>query len=286
MKKKWIIALSVIAAVIVLIVILSFTLFSLRTIELDFRTNKTYITATDDEIIESGEIKMGGSVFFRSKNKYIEKIESKNPYIKVVNIETVFPSKFVIHVAERQEIFAVEHNDQFYITDDEFKVLRITDSYISDQTNAMLLEGLQVADENYAVGQFMDVSGYQPIYDALFENNRPLSEQITLIKSINLTEIYDDVLNENQSAIELNFFNGQTYVIYNSSYGLKYKVELMLDVFSQIYTYIGKTITIDGEEVLLTEENLKTARIEIKNYYDYRDHGEEDCYFDIIPANI
>lgn len=282
MKKKWIIVLSVLAAVIVLIVILSFTLFSLRTIELDFRTNKTYITATDDEIIESGEIKMGGSVFFRSKNKYIEKIESKNPYIKVVNIETVFPSKFVIHVAERQEIFAVEHNDQFYITDDEFKVLRITDSYASTQDNAMLLEGLQVADENYAVGQFMDVSGYQPIYDALFENNRPLSEQITLIESINLTEIYDDVLNENQSAIELEFFNGQTYIIYNSTYGLTYKVELMLDVFSQIYTYIGQTIKVNGEDVVLTEDNLKTATIVIKNYYDYREYSEEDCYFDII----
>ena len=282
MKKKWIIALSTIFAVIVLVVILSFTLFSLRTIELDFRTNKTYITETDQEIIESGEIKMGGSVFFRSKNKYIEKIESKNPYIKVINIETVFPSKFVIHVAERQEIFAVEHNDQFYITDDEFKVLRITDSYISDQTNAMLLEGLQVADENYAVGQFMDVSGYQPIYDALFENNRSLSEQITLIESINLTEIYDDVLNENQSAIELEFFNGQTYIIYNSTYGLTYKVELMLDVFSQIYTYIGQTIKVNGEDVVLTEDNLKTATIVIKNYYDYREYSEEDCYFDII----
>lgn len=282
MKKKWIIALSTIFAVIVLVVILSFTLFSLRTIELDFRTNKTYITETDQEIIESGEIKMGGSVFFRSKNKYIEKIESKNPYIKVVNIETVFPSKFVIHVAERQEIFAVEHNDQFYITDDEFKVLRITDSYASTQDNAMLLEGLQVADENYAVGQFMDVSGYQPIYDALFENNRSLNEQITLIESINLTEIYDDVLNENQSAIELEFFNGQTYIIYNSTYGLTYKVELMLDVFSQIYTYIGQTIKVNGEDVVLTEDNLKTATIVIKNYYDYREYSEEDCYFDII----
>ena len=271
---------------IVLVVILSFTLFSLRTIELDFRTNKTYITETDQEIIESGEIKMGGSVFFRSKNKYIEKIESKNPYIKVVNIETVFPSKFVIHVAERQEIFAVENNDQFYITDDEFKVLRITDSYASTQDNAMLLEGLQVADENYAVGQFMDVSGYQPIYDALFENNRSLNEQITLIESINLTEIYDDVLNENQSAIELEFFNGQTYIIYNSTYGLTYKVELMLDVFSQIYTYIGQTIKVNGEDVVLTEDNLKTATIVIKNYYDYREHGQEDCYFDIIPATI
>ena len=286
MKKKWIIALSVLAAVIVLIVILSFTLFSLRTIELDFRTNKTYITEPDQEIIESGEIKMGGSVFFRSKNKYIDKIESKNPYIKVVNIETVFPSKFVIHVAERQEIFAIEHNHQFYITDEEFKVLRITDSYISDQANAMLLTGLQIADENYAVGQFMKVSGYQPIYNALYENNRPLSEQISMIESINLTEIYDEVLKESQSAIELEFFNGQTYIIYNSTYGLTYKVELMLDVFSQIYTYIGQTIKVSGEDVVLTEDNLKTARIEIKNYYDYRDHGEEDCYFDIIPANI
>ena len=286
MKKKILIVLSSVMAVIVLIVILSFTLFSLRTVELDYRTNKTYITESDDEIIESGEIKMGGSVFFRNKNKYIEKIESKNPYIKVINIETVFPSKFVIHVAERQKVFAIEYNNQFYITDNEFKVLEITNNYTSTQTNAMLLTGIQIADENYAVGQFMNINGYQPIYEALFENNRPLNEQITLIESINLTSIYDDVLKVSQSAIELKFFNGQTYIIYNSSYGLTYKVELMLDVFSQIYTYIGKNITVDGQDIILTEDNLKTATIEIKNFYDYREYGEEDCYFNIIPSNI
>lgn len=283
MKKKWIIALSVIICVIVLLVILSFTAFSLKTIEIDFRTSKSYITATDEEIIESGDFKLGGSVFFRNKSKYINNIESKYPYIKVINIETIFPSKFVIHIAERQEIFAIEHNNQFYICDDDFKVLRITDSFSSDQTNAMFLEGLQIADENYAVGEFMSVSKYQPIYSVLYENNRPLSEQITLIESIKFTEIYDEVLKENQPAIELKFFNGQTYAIYNSSYGLTYKVDLMLDVFSQIYTYIGKTIKVDGQDVVLTEENLKNATIVIKNYYDYREHDEKDCYFDIIP---
>ena len=78
MKKGWIIAISVILAVIVLIVILSFTVFSLKSVEVDFRTNKVYITATDEEIIESGEFDYGGSVFFKNKDKYIDKIERAN----------------------------------------------------------------------------------------------------------------------------------------------------------------------------------------------------------------
>ena len=284
MKKKWIIALSVILGVVILIIILAFTVFSLKSVEIDFRTSKSYITATDEEIIESGEFSYGSSVFFHGKKKYEERLESKYPYLKVINIETVFPSRFIVHVAERQEVFALSHNGQVYICDEEFKVLRIESSFTSDQTNPILLEGALVRGDYYAVGEFMDVESFPPIYSALYENNRPLGEQISLIESINLEQIYDDNINQTQPALALKFFNGQTYKIYNCTYGLTYKVRLMLEVFSQIYTYIGKTITIDGGEVVLTEENLKTATIEIRNYYDYREHGEEDCYFEIIPA--
>ncbi len=286
MKKKWIIAFSIIIFVIVLLIILSFTVFSLKSVELDFRTNKNYITATDEEIIESGEFRYNSSVFFHSKKDYINKIESKYPYIEVINIETVFPSKFIVHVAERQEIFALFHNEQFYICDDEFKVLKITDNFSSDQTNAILIDGLYIADRNYAVGEFMQVEGYLPIYDALFENNRPFGEQQSIIESINFESFYDENLKVEQPRIILNFFNGQRYIIYNASYGLVYKTSLMLDVFSQIYTYIGKVILVNGEEITLTEENLSKATIEIRNYYDYREHTEKDCYFDIIPYNV
>ena len=52
------------------------------------------LTATDEEIIESGEFSYGSSVFFHGKKKYEERLESKYPYLKVINIETVFPSRF------------------------------------------------------------------------------------------------------------------------------------------------------------------------------------------------
>ena len=74
MKKKWIIALSVIVGIVLILVILAFTLFSLKSVSIDYRTNKVYITATDDEIIESADIDMGGSVFFRNKQYYIDNI--------------------------------------------------------------------------------------------------------------------------------------------------------------------------------------------------------------------
>lgn len=284
MKKKWIIALSVIVAVILLIVILSFTVFSLKSVTLDYRTSKENITATDEEIIESADIDLGGSVFFRNKQYYIDNIERENPFVKVINIETVFPSSYVIHIAERQKVFAVEHNRQYYIVDEDYKVLEIYNS--EEQTDAILLNGLEISGTSYAVGEFLEVENSQPIYSALYENNRPLNEQKAMIENITFTSIYDKNIGESQPAIELKFFSGQTFRIINSSYGLRYKVALMLDVFSQIYEFIDdpndeENNKVDENGVILTEENLKNAIIEIRNYYDYRVYDEDDCYFQI-----
>lgn len=281
MKKKWIIALSVIVAVILLVVILSFTVFSLKSVTLDYRTSKENITATDEEIIESADIDLGGSVFFRNKQYYIDNIERENPFVKVINIETVFPSSYVIHIAERQKVFAVEHNGQYYIVDEDYKVLEI-----NEQTDAILLNGLEISGTSYAVGEFLEVENSQPIYSALYENNRPLNEQKAMIESITFTSIYDKNIGESQPVIELKFFSGQTFRIINSSYGLRYKVALMLDVFSQIYEFIDdpndeENNKVDENGVILTEENLKTATIEIRNYYDYRVYDEDDCFFQI-----
>ena len=286
MKKKWIIAISVIVSVILLIVILSFTLFSLKSIEIDYRTNKLNITATDEEIIESADIDMGGSVFFRNKQYYIDNIERANPYVKVINIETVFPSSYIIHIAERQEVFSIEHNGQYYIVDEDYKVLSITDEYLSDQTNAILLNGLNIRGTSYAVGEFLKVSNSLPIYSTLYENNRPLNEQQAMIENITFTSEYDENVGQEQSAIELKFFSGQTFRLINASFGLTYKVSLMLDVYSQIFEFVDDPSDdtnnkVDENGNLLTEENLKTATIEIRNYYDYRVHDESDCYFQI-----
>lgn len=282
MKKVWIIALSVVVVIIGLLVLLSFTLFSLKDVTIDFRTSIEKISLTKEEIIEKGDFSYGSSVFFHGKNDYIENIEDSDPYIKVINIETVFPSKFVIHIAERQEIFAIDNSGEFLICDDDFKVLRKVDSFSSSQDNPILLSGIQITNEVIEIGDFLNVENFVNIYSVLYGFNYPLGQQKSIIEQINFMTIYDDVIKQNQLAFEMKMFNGQTYLIKNCNYGLKAKLKLFTDVYAQIFTYIGKEIN-DGH--ILTEEDLKTCTIEIKNYYDYTSHGEDDCYFDIILKN-
>ena len=280
-RKNLFIILGVIIFLIGLLILLSFTVFSLKEVEIDFRTSQTNITLTSDEIIESGEFNYGGSVFFHNKNGYVEKIESADPYIKVINIETTFPSKFVVHLAERQEIYSILYDNQFLIFDDEFKVLKLS----SSSENTMLIEGLSFKNEEVKVGDYLVFDYFSNVYEILFERNYNLGQQTAMIEKITVKDEFDDVVNKNQKDIQLNLYNGQTYIIKNSEYGFKYKMQLFLNVFSQIYGLIGQKIQVEGiGEVTLTKDNIDNCQVVINNYYDWTSYDETDCYFNIIVS--
>ena len=282
-KKVLFISLGVLVGIVGLFILLSFTAFSLRSIEIDYRTSHSNIVATNNEIIENSGITKGGSVFFKNKQKYSKQIEEKYPYVKVINIETVFPSKFVIHIAERQEIYAVKQNEYYYLCDNEFKVLKITDSFSPNQSNALLLEDVIIKEENYSLGDFLKVSNFVDIYESFYSNNWTLAEQQSMVEKIKLSSETDDITKTEILNATLTMYNGQEYIIKNCEYGLKYKTHLLIEVYSQIFDFIGKEEkTEDEESVTLTEENLKNAQIIINNFYDYTTHGEKDCYFDIV----
>lgn len=283
-NKIIIIICSVIIGIIALVVLFSFTLFAVRNIDVDYRSNTVNLTTTKSELIANSGIKKGGSVFFQNKSKYINNLERKYPYIKVVNIETVFPSKLVLHIVERSEVYAVKDGEQYYICDNEFKVLRITDTFESDQTNPMLLSGINLKDSEYTKCDILNVSNFVDIYEKLYENNRTLSEQSAIIKEIKFSTEMDEVYKKETLSAQLILFNGQVYKIKNCERGLAGKTKLFIDVYSQIFNYIGRDITLnDGSQITLTEEILLNSVVEINNYYNFSEHGENDCYFDIIP---
>lgn len=285
-KKVLLISLGVFLGIIAIFLLLSFTAFSLKNVEIDFRTSHQTITVSKDEIIESAGIKKGGSVFFKNKQTYIKNLEEEYPYIKVVNIETVFPSKFVIHIAERQEIYAVKQDETYFICDNEFKVLKITDSYSSTQSNAILVEGVILKRANYALSDKLDINNFVDIYESFYTNNRTLAEQQSTFKSVKFSLERDDVTQKDILNASIIFFNGQEYVIKNCTYGLSSKTHLLIEVYSQIFDFIGREIKSgSGENIVLTEENLKKAQIIINNYYDYTSHNENECYFDIIISD-
>lgn len=288
MKKKWIIAGISVFGVIGLLLLLSFTLFSLNSVSVDFRTSRENLTATEEEIIDAGKFNYSNSVFFHGKKGAIYNIEKAQPYIKVINIETVFPSSFVIHIAERQETYSIEHNSKFYICDDELRVLKIVDEFVSTRQNSILLKGLEVKNENILPGDYLEIDGYINIYSSFYESNLSLGEQTALIKEIEFKTEHDENIKKDELCAYLKAYNGQVYKLKNCEYGLKYKVKLMLQVYSQVYTYIGKELEVKDEngaiiKIILTKEILDNSQIVISNYYDYTSHDESECYFNIIP---
>lgn len=279
-SKKIIISLSVVVALIVIIVALSFTVFSLKKVEIDYRTSHKNITLSEEELVEGGDFSFGASVFFHGKNGYIEKIESLSPYIEVVNIETVFPSTFVVHIAERQEVYAFAYKNSTFITDQNLRILREEENFVSNRENAMLFEGGLIAENDYKVGDYLQIENFIDIYSSLFECNRTLTEQRALICSIKLLSEYDENIKQTQVTAILNLFGGQTVQIKNATYGLKYKLNMFLSVYSNLYSLIGQEIASGG---VWTEELLDSCTIIVNNFYNYTEHNETECYFNILP---
>ncbi len=279
-SKKIIISLSVVVALIVIIVALSFTVFSLKKVEIDYRTSHKNITLSEEELVEGGDFSFGASVFFHGKNGYIEKIESLSPYIEVVNIETVFPSTFVVHIAERQEVYAFAYKNSTFITDQNLRILREEENFVSNRENAMLFEGGLIAENDYKVGDYLQIENFIDIYSSLFECNRTLTEQTSLISSIKLLSEYDENIKQTQVTAILNLFGGQTVQIKNATYGLKYKLNMFLSVYSNLYSLIGQEIASGG---VWTEELLDSCTIIVNNFYNYTEHNETECYFNILP---
>lgn len=281
-KKKWWIISGCILTVIILIIIFSFTVFSLKTVDIKYQTSVKNITVQDEEIINSGNFKYKHTLLIHKKYNYIRNIEEFNPYIKVVNIETVFPSKLVVHIAERQEVYSIEDDDKCYICDEEMRVLRISKDLDSTPQNAMKVNLNVPLEKEYEEGEYILEIRKPNIYRYMFENNRLLGEQQSLIKDITLYKEYDEILKREQNITELKFFSGQTFKIVNDEYGMKYKVKMMIDVYSQLFDFIGKEILINGEKHELKEEDLKDCTILISNYYDLSIHKENECFFNII----
>ena len=277
-KKKWAIALAVIIALVGILVTLSFTVFSLKTVQINFLTSHT-ISLTAEEAVQKGEIGMGRSVFFHSKKGYVERLEKAYPSLEIVNIETVFPNTFVINCAQRQKVYAVESEGGYFICDEDLKVLEKVQTFSSDTDNPILLQNVIVENQNAEAGDFLQVQNYIDIYSALVENNRLLFEQQSIIERVSYSTEYDQNSKRDVFVASVHMFNGQTYRILNADIILNKKMSLLLQVYSQIFSLIGQPIDQSDESLgVWTEELLQNATVEINNYY----LDQENCYFSVI----
>ena len=176
-KKAKIITIAIVLSILALILILFCAVFCLYRQDVVFigERNNT-VKITDEQIIETAGFRTGRSIFSLDKDKAIENIEQTYPYLKVVQINTVSAIRIEISVRERNEMYyaADEINQNYYILDEELKVLQITDF---EPTGITKLESSLLGDTNIdilgitgntVVSDFIANTHFRSLTDNLF----------------------------------------------------------------------------------------------------------------------
>ncbi|MBP3431727.1 MAG: hypothetical protein J6K39_02605 [Clostridia bacterium] len=267
MSKKWIVLLSLAGSVVAIVLILMWTLFALSSVSVQFHSTINRLTLSQQEIVDAGGFRYGACVFFESKKASEQKIENKASesanfaYLRVINIETVFPNKFIIHVAEREELFAVENGGQTLICDRDFRVLDIKTSSENKQGEPILLTGLEFSKSNIQIGDFLDVKqeAMLKFYSVMLQNNRDLSQQLGKFKEISLGTYQDELTKKEYVSMTITTFQGQQYVVKNPEFAFANKMQLLFAAESALFNSTtdayGNILDGDGDVIYVKEEN-------------------------------
>lgn len=192
--KKTLIILSSVVGSLLLIFILSFTLFRVHNVKLNFK-NQTTIYASEERqtaVINSGNISRSVPIFSINKKVVAENLERENSYLKVINIETIFPNTLIIHCAEREELYSIKIGENlYYYCDEDLKILRLDTSYVASQTGAILLEGVEVMNPSAKVGEYIKIISDEELVKSLGDvfafNNKTIADVRGMFKEIKLS---------------------------------------------------------------------------------------------------
>ncbi len=288
MSKKLIITLCVIFGFVAVLLILFWTLFGLSSVSVKFSSTRENLTITEQEIVEAGQFRYGACVLFEGKKSSIQKIENmakENPnfaYLRVVNIETVFPNKFVIHVQEREELFAVENEDRFLICDRDLRVLNILDNFQSEQDNAILLKNLEIKNQTIEIGDFLQTSqsSIKKLYSAFLESGRDLSAIRGKFREITLGTCTDE-FQKTYDSVELKTFQNRKFVINNIDFALSGKVKKMFSAETSLFTQQTDedgNITNANGEILYVVKTQSGEYVNFNSVKDLTDGEGEKIY--------
>lgn len=234
MKNKSLVIILSVLAFIVLLVILSSTIFCLKTVEVSFYSNTINLTDKESEIIESGKFKYNASIFFTNKNKYKKNIEEANPYIKVINIETNFPNKLTINCIERNELFAIKSYENntlngYMILDDELKVLKNDISYENNHNNAILVNIENEFNNRVLAGQTFN-SLYNSLLKKLAIELLAYNDNVLILKA-NFNEITLNYSGKNDVQIKMR--SGTEIILKDAENRFTEKFMLALSTYNQ-----------------------------------------------------
>jgi len=132
MSRKAVISFSIIAFIIVLVGVLFGTVFCVRSQSVAI-IGDSPVNVSKEDILSTAGFKNGQSIFLLDKDKAINNIEAKYPYVKVVHIKTTSVTAIEIQVRARHEMCYAKFNNNYYFLDEELKVLKIIEESPEEQ---------------------------------------------------------------------------------------------------------------------------------------------------------
>lgn len=130
LKNKKILILFCVLLGVTILAVLSGVLFSVQ--QLEVRLNNAAFVLKSTQMEESLEDLKGKNILALDETEIAERLEQNFPYAEVLRVERVFPSRVVVHLAERYEVYAVQNGTSYLHTDKNGKILRISDSPASN----------------------------------------------------------------------------------------------------------------------------------------------------------
>lgn len=240
MKNKKLAIFLVIFVFLVVVVVLSSTVFSLQNVTLQFMSSTNILTGAEADIVKSGKFRYGENVFFSTKSYYQKNMEKSNPYLKVINIETIFPNGFCIHAIERNECYCIKlSNNKYAVVDEELKVLKILDVFQNTSQNAMQIENTELSTQNLSEGDFFATKNnfFEQLFNCFREWDNSYANIRAKVKSVQQNY-------EKDGQLLVNMRSGVQIVIENSESQLSDKLNLAFSF------YDTTTLMNDGQPVL------------------------------------
>lgn len=246
-KRVQLICLSVLIF-LAIFVVLSSAIFSFSNASVDYLTTQINTSINSENALKNSGLKYGKSIFFLNKKSAQNLLEKNNPYIKVVNIETVFPNSIIFHVAERQEMFAIKYENKYLIIDNEGKILNIKDNFVNNAQSAILLENYKVNNTTSQTQNDAGESENKVEYSAgdFIKNNTFLKQlAITLQEwKLSFRELKAHIISIsiNGDDLLLNMRCGLTIKVFHFNSNLSNKINLAFSVYDKAEDIENKTL--------------------------------------------
>ena len=235
--------------IILSIILFDSSIFYVKNVETVF-LSQTNLPDNFDENLIINEVKKGQNIFFADKQKIIQNIHLKYPYIKVISIESVFPDKLKFYLIQRNCFYAVKHKDGYYICDENLGVIEKIATFSSTKFNPIILENLIFP--SVKAGSNIPPSACVYISD-LSKSLCEWKDDLNILQSY-ISQIQADYIKKNQ--ILISFFNGCQILVENCENNLSNKLNYAFSYFSQNDIQSGtiKIIDLDNKKTILVYE--------------------------------